>query len=58
MIKLGPQLYTAREYTQTPEDIEKTFSICRENNYETVQISGFGPIAIDQLTALIEKYAA
>ena len=56
MIKLGPQLYTAREYTQTPEGIEKTFRICRENNYETVQISGFGPMPIDQMTALLEKY--
>ena len=26
MIQLGPQLFTVREYTQTLEGIEKTFS--------------------------------
>ena len=56
MIQLGPQLYTAREFTQTPEGIENTFRICHENNYETVQISGFGPLPIDQMTALLDKY--
>lgn len=56
MIKLGPQLFTVREFTQTPEGIEQTFRICHENHYETVQISGFGPLPIDQMTALLEQY--
>lgn len=56
MIKLGPQLYTVREFTQTPEDIENTFRICHENEYETVQISGFGPLPIEQMTALLDRY--
>lgn len=56
MIQLGPQLYTVREFTQTPEGIEETFRKCHENQYETVQISGFGPLPIDQMTTLLEKY--
>ena len=56
MIQLGPQLYTVREFTQTPEGIANTFRICRENKYETVQISGFGPLPIDQMTALLDQY--
>ena len=46
MIQLGPQLFTVREYTQTLEGIEKTFRECHEQSYETVQISGFGPVPL------------
>lgn len=56
MIQLGPQLFTVREYTQTLEGIEKTFRECHEQSYETVQISGFGPVPFADLLALIETY--
>lgn len=56
MIQLGPQLYTVREFTQTAEGIEKTFQICHENQYETVQISGFAPLPIQIMKSLLEKY--
>lgn len=56
MIKLGPQLFTARQYTQTLEGIEGVFQNCHENEYDTVQISGFGPVDFNKLEALIRKY--
>lgn len=56
MILLGPQLYTVRDFTQTEEGIENTFRLCHENAYETVQISGFKPIPISDMTGLLKKY--
>lgn len=56
MIKLGPQLYTVRQYTQTKEDLEKTFAICQNEGYETVQLSAWKPIPIDEMEALLNKY--
>lgn len=56
MIQLGPQLYTVREFTQTLQGIENTFRICQKSHYETVQISGFAPIPIENMKALLEKY--
>ena len=39
-MKLGAQLYSLREFTKTPEDLEKTILKCKEMGYENVQFSG------------------
>ncbi len=56
MIKLGPQLYTVREFMQTMKDLEKTFAICQSEGYETVQLSGWKPIPIEDMERLLDKY--
>ena len=55
-MKLGPQLYTVREFTQTKEGLERTFSICQQEGYETVQLSGWKPIPIGEMTDLLSRY--
>ena len=42
-MKIGAQLYTVREYTKTPEDIEKTLRRIKSIGFDVIQISGFGP---------------
>jgi sugar phosphate isomerase/epimerase len=42
-MKIGAQLYTVRDYTKTPEDIEATLRRIHAMGFEVIQISGFGP---------------
>ena len=46
---LGAQLYTVREYTQTPADAAQTFRRVAEIGYKSAQVSGFGPIDCHEL---------
>jgi len=55
-MKLGGQLYTVRQYTQDLAGIEKTFQFCRDEGFETIQISGFGPVDPLELEKLVKKY--
>lgn len=43
-MSLGAQLYTVREFTKTPEGIEKTLQRIRQMGFKTIQISAFGPV--------------
>ena len=43
-MSLGAQLYTVREFTKTPEGIEKTLRRIRQMGFKTIQISAFGPV--------------
>jgi sugar phosphate isomerase/epimerase len=51
---IGAQLYTVREFTQTPEDVAKTLKKIREIGYEAVQVSGFGPIDKAELRKMLD----
>ena len=42
--KLGAQLYTVRQYTQTLPEISRTFARIAAIGYRAIQISGFGPV--------------
>ncbi|NLC67190.1 MAG: sugar phosphate isomerase/epimerase [Clostridiaceae bacterium] len=42
--KLVAQLYTVKDFTQTPGEIEKTLKKVKEIGYGAVQVSGIGPI--------------
>ena len=42
---LGAQLYTVRDFTKTPEQIETTLRRIRDMGFKTIQISAFGPMA-------------
>ncbi len=54
-MRLGAQLYTVREYTQTPEDIARTLKKVAEIGYRFVQCSALGPIAPEHLRALLDE---
>lgn len=42
--RVGAQLYTVRQFTQTPEGIAASMKRIREIGYKAVQVSGFGPV--------------
>ncbi|GHU04101.1 sugar phosphate isomerase [Spirochaetia bacterium] len=54
-MKVGAQLYTVREYTKTPRDIEETLRKIKSLGFEVIQISGFGPCDTDQLAGWIKE---
>lgn len=53
-MKIGAQLYTVREYSKTPADIEETLRRIRDIGYRVVQISGFGPCDTDRLAGWLK----
>ncbi len=54
-MKLGAQLYTVRQFTKTPEDIEKTLRKIKAMGFDVIQISGFGPMDPHKLGDLIHE---
>lgn len=54
-MKLAAQLFTIREFTQTPEDIRASLKKIREIGYEAVQVSGFGPIDPHELKEYLDE---
>ncbi len=51
---IGAQLYTVREFTQTPQGIAETLRKVSEIGYEAVQVSGFGPIDMGELKSMLD----
>jgi sugar phosphate isomerase/epimerase len=54
-MKLGAQLYSVRDYTKTPEDIEATLRRVKSLGFDVVQISGFGPCGIGLLAGWVKE---
>lgn len=54
-IKVGAQLYTVRDYTQTPKDIEETLVKIKDLGFDVIQISGFGPIEPEKLASIVKN---
>lgn len=54
--RIGAQLYTLRDYTQTKEDFENTIKRVREIGYKTVQLSAIGDIPAADIKAICDKY--
>ena len=52
---LGAQLYTVRDFTKTPEQIETTLRRIRDMCFKTIQISAFGPMDPVRLGELIHE---
>ena len=50
---VAAQLYTLREYTQTPEDIANTLKKVKKMGYNAVQLSGLGPVEPDELKGIL-----
>ncbi len=53
--KIAAQLFTLREYTKTPADIEATMKKVALIGYESVQVSGIGPIEPVRLKEITDK---
>ena len=54
--RIGAQLFTVRDFTKTAEDLEETFRKLKEIGYQTVQLSGIGPISGEKIRELCQKY--
>jgi sugar phosphate isomerase/epimerase len=52
--QIGAQLYTCRDLLKTPKDIAATLRRVRQAGYRAVQLSGLGPIAEDELNAILD----
>lgn len=55
MMKIAAQLYTVRDFTQTPEAIKKSLKKVKEIGYDAVQVSGFGPIDPQKLQTMLAE---
>ncbi len=51
---IGAQLFTLRDFIQTPEDIAKSMKKVREIGYEAVQVSAMGPIDKKELRKILD----
>jgi sugar phosphate isomerase/epimerase len=51
---LAAQLYTVRDFTQTPQNLAATLHKVRAMGYRAVQVSGIGPIAPAELKAILD----
>jgi sugar phosphate isomerase/epimerase len=56
MTTVAAQLYTLRDYMQTPEQIDSGFARLAADGWKAVQASGIGPIAPEALKALADKH--
>jgi len=54
-MKIGAQLYTVRDYTKTPADIEDTLRKIKALGFDVIQISAFGQCDIDLLSSWIKE---
>lgn len=54
--RIGAQLYTVREFTQTKEDFESAMKKVSEIGYKAVQISAVGDIAPEDMKTICDKY--
>lgn len=55
-MKLGAQLFTLRDYTQTAKDLDYSLGRVKEMGYQTVQISAIGPIPAEKVRELCDKH--
>ncbi|MCM8815405.1 MAG: sugar phosphate isomerase/epimerase [Candidatus Omnitrophica bacterium] len=53
-MKIALTLYTLRQYVQTPQDMAVTFKKVKETGYNTVQLSGLGPLDTKQLRRMLD----
>ncbi len=52
--KIAAQLFTVREFTNTPEDIAKTMKKVKEIGYDAVQLSALGEIDVQELKKIVD----
>lgn len=55
-MRLGAQLYSVRNHTQTPEGVADVFRVMKEIGYQTVQLSAICDMDANELKKISEKY--
>lgn len=53
-MKLAAQMYTVKEFTKTPEDIEKSLGKIKAMGYDAIQISAFGAHDANRLKSVLD----
>ena len=56
MMRLGAQLFTLRDYTQTAQDLDRSLEQVARMGYQTVQVSAIGPIPARQVREICDKH--
>ena len=54
--QLAAQLYTLRDFTKTPPDLDATFAKLADQGWKAVQVSAVGPIEPQELKRLLDKH--
>lgn len=54
-MKIAAQLYTVREFTKTPSDIEESFKRIKSIGYDAIQVSAIGPIEHQHLKDIADS---
>jgi sugar phosphate isomerase/epimerase len=52
--QIAAQLYTLRDFCRTPAEIAKTLKLVRSIGYQSVQVSGMGPIDPKELRRMLD----
>lgn len=52
--QVAAQMYTLREFSKTPADLERTLRKVKAIGYDVVQISGIGPIGYPELKRILD----
>ncbi|MCL2404128.1 MAG: sugar phosphate isomerase/epimerase [Defluviitaleaceae bacterium] len=55
-MKIGAQLYTVRNFTQTAEDFATTIKKIADMGYKYVQVSAIGPIPAQEVADICKQY--
>lgn len=55
-MKLAAQLYTVRDFTQTPEQLRETFRRLKEIGYKSVQLSAIGPVSPEAIKEYKDEF--
>lgn len=55
-LKIGAQLYTVRDFMKTPEEMAASLKKIHSIGFETVQVSGIGPVDWERdLAAMLKE---
>ena len=54
-MKIGVQTYTIRDYLKTPSEINTSLKRIKDMGFNMVQLSGLGPVDIDDLTGMLKE---
>jgi sugar phosphate isomerase/epimerase len=54
--KIAAQLYTIRDFTKTPDDLDRSMKRIKEIGYKAVQVSGIGPMEHQQVKDIMDSH--
>lgn len=54
--QIAAQLYTIRDFTKTPDDLDKSMKKIKDIGYNAVQVSGVGPMEDQAIKDIMDKY--